>query len=64
MKHEERTGKVYGQRMVFTHRDPATGRFWTDDWGNTGGWIDSNKIQFDAPAKQPKFRKSGRRCSK
>lgn len=64
MREEERTGIVYGQRMTFTHRDPATGRYWTDDFGKWGGWVDSNKITFDAQAKQPQYKKSVRRCRK
>lgn len=44
-------GSLNGQ-YLFTHRDPHTGRFWSDEIGKDGAWIDSKNINFDV--EQPK----------
>lgn len=40
-----RSGIAKGHLCLFTHRDPQTGRYWTDDYKN-GSWIESNEIDF------------------
>lgn len=38
-----RVGMIGGQRHLFTHRDPISGNYWSDDFDK---WIDASKIQW------------------
>lgn len=61
-----RFGIVNGVKREFTHRNPQTGEYWTDELRPNarspyGMWVDSKEINFDLKPKKSKFRKSGRR---
>lgn len=51
-----RLGLYKGKGYLFTHRNPHTGEYWTDELGKQGMWIDSKYINFDVA--QPKKTKS------
>ena len=40
-----RIGTVGGKKCLFTHRDPVSGEYWSDDLFD-GKWIDASKIQW------------------
>ena len=46
-----RLGIYKEKKYLFTHRDPQSGKYWTDEI-NDGMWVDSKKINFDTT--QPK----------
>jgi hypothetical protein len=50
-----RLGIWNGNKYLFTHHDPHTGRYWTDEIKD-GMWIDSRNINFNVD--QPKKTKS------
>lgn len=44
-----RIGYIGGKKYLFTHRDPISGFYWSDDIPDGkvfGKWIDPNKIQW------------------
>lgn len=50
-----------GRKYIFTHRDPQTGRFWSDEIGKDGAWVDSKNINFDVEKpKVSRFTRKGR----
>ena len=51
-----RIGLYHGNKVTFTHRNPQTGEFWTDDLGKDGRWVDSKDISFDLEPKKRKTR--------
>ena len=51
-----RLGVFNGKQVLFTHRNPQTGEYWTDEIGKQGVWINSKYINFDV--EQPKKTKS------
>lgn len=59
-----RVGIYAGKKVLFTHRNPQTGEYWTDELRQNarsplGMWVDSRNINFDV--KQPeKAKKKGR----
>lgn len=63
-----RVGIYAGKKVLFTHRNPQTGEYWTDELRQNsksplGMWVDSKNINFDTkqPEKAQHFKKSGRR---
>ena len=46
-----RLGIYKEKKVLFTHRDPQSGKYWTDEIAD-GIWVDSRKINFDTT--QPK----------
>lgn len=51
-----RLGIVNGKRVLFTHQNPMTGEYWTDELRPNarspyGMWVDSKEINFSV--KQP-----------
>ena len=55
-----RVGIVGGKKVTFTHQNPQTGSYWTDELRPNarspyGMWVDSKQINF---ALEPKKRKS------
>ena len=68
-----RVGIYAGKKVLFTHRNPQTGEYWTDEYWTDelrqnarsplGMWVDSKNINFDTkqPEKAQHFKKSGRR---
>lgn len=63
-----RIGIFNGKKVLFTHRNPQTGEYWTDELRQNprsplGKWVDSKYINFNAkqPEKAQHFKKSGRR---
>ena len=55
-----RVGIYAGKNVTFTHRNPQTGEYWTDELrpnarSPLGMWVDSKEINFDM---EPKMRKS------
>ena len=55
-----RVGIYDGRKYTFTHHNPQTGNYWTDEIGH-GMWIDSKKINFNIEPKKSKFKRSGRK---
>ncbi len=51
-----RLGLFCGKKYLFTHRNPQTGEYWTDEIGKDGMWVDSRMINFNL--EQPKKAKS------
>ena len=56
-----RLGIYNGNKVLFTHRNPQTGEYWTDELrpnakSPLGMWVDSKHINFDVS--QPKKAKS------
>lgn len=61
-----RVGIVAGEKVTFTHQNPQTGEYCTDELRPNarspyGMLVDSKEINFDLKPKKSKFRKSGRR---
>lgn len=63
-----RVGIVGCKKVTFTHQNPQTGAYWTDELRQNsrspfGMWVDSKYINFNAkqPEKAQHFKKSGRR---
>ena len=55
-----RLGIVDGKKVLFTHHNPMTGEYWTDELRPNsrspyGMWVDSKQINFNL---EPKKRKS------
>ena len=55
-----RLGIVDGKKVLFTHHNPMTGEYWTDELipnsrSQYGMWVDSKQINFNL---EPKKRKS------
>ena len=55
-----RVGIVAGKKVTFTHQNPQTGAYWTDEIRPNarspyGMWVDSKEINFNL---EPKKRKS------
>ena len=59
-----RLGIYNGKKVMFTHRNPQTGEYWSDEISPyprspLGMWVDSKHINFDV--KQPeKAKRKGR----
>ena len=56
-----RVGIYAGKMVTFTHRNPQTGEYWTDDLrknpkGPFGMWVDSKDIRFEGEPKKRKNR--------
>ena len=49
-----KTGYYKGKKVTITHRDPATGNVWLDDYqvkkGEYGCWVKSDSVKYEGDA--------------